>query len=978
MELRSCSHLHFIQTVEGGKMMNVFRGKPALKFKELKDIYETGEAGNHHLLPAARPKLELEDWSIDSDRAETESLHVLAGATIKIESESPESNCSSVVDGGKTESDDVNFGTMTLKQFKERYKSKKRKLSRNAGLIGQTSETCSPAKQEPPDSQFELEELEAMEPLSSWKSRILKSRKKKRKCRLESSFSSSSESAPCIVKSKREKSDQVIFQSSGILPAPIDVKVEVMEPISFDCRYVTLINSSGGCGEPLASSLVVSSGEPEIADGCVLGTGTLIVSVEEPETANYGGPPMPVFSSDEPQCCVVNDQSYEGRGHVNPESILDVNASCGEILTVDIVEAISVPSSDLSLSEIKEEDYVVDSHPSVDPAGVVSPIKGDSSIAYNDSQSEESERVEDHGFETHKSTFFSNELQCCAVNEESYEPVEHADPKSMPDVRASGGEIRMVDVAELTTDHKPERVEDHGFETHKSTFFTNDLQCCVVNEESYEPVEHAVLKSMPDIRASGEEIIMVDVAELTTDHKPERVEDHGFETHKSTFFTNDLQCCVVNKESYEPVEHAVLKSMPDIRASGREIIMVDVAEVTTDHNSCLSSAELKKESSAAYPHPQHCGDDSIEVASPSKDHASDMGNDSQNLHELSNRHGLHLSEDEAKDDRPHVEASVISSPVSGFISLRDSNLCSGQDGCLASAAAKEKKAPLSACADAARKFSAVTCVDEPVTLANVQGRHHSKLQHLPEKLLSTRKAISPTSQKKLCKAMEASDLDDEEYYKYTRKLCYRNLNGNKIGRLGRANQNQRVDLTISPERITRKPKNDKNGFHHKGILKVPQPSGTVPRFGTGCSSVQSCSESAISFSQKQMRDIESIATKLTKELNSMKDVVQESWHSKVYPATPLKYSADEVKIAVQNATRVEESARRWLSIMARDCNRFCKIMKLTDKASPTSGNVVHKEKRKIVFADEAGGKLCDVKTFENDTASVTGSSSSDK
>ena len=704
MELRSCSHLHFIQTVEGGKMMNVFRGKPALKFKELKDIYETGEAGNHHLLPAARPKLELEDWSIDSDRAETESLHVLAGATIKIESESPESNCSSVVDGGKTESDDVNFGTMTLKQFKERYKSKKRKLSRNAGLIGQTSETCSPAKQEPPDSQFELEELEAMEPLSSWKSRILKSRKKKRKCRLESSFSSSSESAPCIVKSKREKSDQVIFQSSGILPAPIDVKVEVMEPISFDCRYVTLINSSGGCGEPLASSLVVSSGEPEIADGCVLGTGTLIVSVEEPETANYGGPPMPVFSSDEPQCCVVNDQSYEGRGHVNPESILDVNASCGEILTVDIVEAISVPSSDLSLSEIKEEDYVVDSHPSVDPAGVVSPIKGDSSIAYNDSQSEESERVEDHGFETHKSTFFSNELQCCAVNEESYEPVEHADPKSMPDVRASGGEIRMVDVAELTTDHKPERVEDHGFETHKSTFFTNDLQCCVVN-----------------------------------------------------------------KESYEPVEHAVLKSMPDIRASGREIIMVDVAEVTTDHNSCLSSAELKKESSAAYPHPQHCGDDSIEVASPSKDHASDMGNDSQNLHgmhelsesksysqvpdtsmvnishstELSNRHGLHLSEDEAKDDRPHVEASVISSPVSGFISLRDSNLCSGQDGCLASAAAKEKKAPLSACADAARKFSAVTCVDEPVTLANVQGRHHSKLQHLPEKLLSTRKVRQP-------------------------------------------------------------------------------------------------------------------------------------------------------------------------------------------------------------------------------------------
>lgn len=120
-----------------------------------------------------------------------------------------------------------------------------------------------------------------------------------------------------------------------------------------------------------------------------------------------------------------------------------------------------------------------------------------------------------------------------------------------------------------------------------------------------------------------------------------------------------------------------------------------------------------------------------------------------------------------------------------------------------------------------------------------------------------------------------------------------NLNGYKIGRLGRASLNQRVDLTISPERITRKPKNDKNDFHHKGILKVPHPR-TIPSLGTGCNSVQSCSESAISFSQKQMRDFESIATKLTKELNSMKDVVQESWHAKVYPATSLKYSADEV------------------------------------------------------------------------------------
>lgn len=31
-------------------------------------------------------------------------------------------------------------------------------------------------------------------------------------------------------------------------------------------------------------------------------------------------------------------------------------------------------------------------------------------------------------------------------------------------------------------------------------------------------------------------------------------------------------------------------------------------------------------------------------------------------------------------------------------------------------------------------------------------------------------------------------------------------------------------------------------------------------------------------------------------------------------------------MAIKNATRIEESTKKWLSMMARDCNRFCKIM----------------------------------------------------
>jgi hypothetical protein len=31
-------------------------------------------------------------------------------------------------------------------------------------------------------------------------------------------------------------------------------------------------------------------------------------------------------------------------------------------------------------------------------------------------------------------------------------------------------------------------------------------------------------------------------------------------------------------------------------------------------------------------------------------------------------------------------------------------------------------------------------------------------------------------------------------------------------------------------------------------------------------------------------------------------------------------------MAVKSATKAEEGAKRWLSFMSRDCNRFCKIM----------------------------------------------------
>lgn len=46
------------------------------------------------------------------------------------------------------------------------------------------------------------------------------------------------------------------------------------------------------------------------------------------------------------------------------------------------------------------------------------------------------------------------------------------------------------------------------------------------------------------------------------------------------------------------------------------------------------------------------------------------------------------------------------------------------------------------------------------------------------------------------------------------------------------------------------------------------------------------------------------------------------------------------------------------------------VQRLTETGS-SSGNVVHKEKKKITFADEVGGELCHVKFFEDDMVSLS-------
>ncbi|GKB26706.1 hypothetical protein Tco_0866107 [Tanacetum coccineum] len=262
----------------------------------------------------------------------------------------------------------------------------------------------------------------------------------------------------------------------------------------------------------------------------------------------------------------------------------------------------------------------------------------------------------------------------------------------------------------------------------------------------------------------------------------------------------------------------------------------------------------------------------------------------------------------------------------------------------------------------------------------------------PERLPSTRKAISPNSQEKLCQSMKSTELpDDMDLFKCKEKLYFgepaentfsskSDVSDNKPSvHLQRATPIVQNRVYISPRQLLQRPKICKKGsppisVAPKSCLDGPRQCRSLPRLSTGCTSIQGCSQNAIAFSQRQMQDIESLASKLITELNSMRVIAEEKMLYEAYRSPSAKNEADEVKSAIKSATKTEETAKKWLSMMSRDCNRFCKIMKLNEDkntfasadTAPESTTVekpVQRERKKISFADEAGGTLCDIKVF---------------
>ncbi|MCO5602770.1 hypothetical protein L7F22_056908 [Adiantum nelumboides] len=122
-----------------------------------------------------------------------------------------------------------------------------------------------------------------------------------------------------------------------------------------------------------------------------------------------------------------------------------------------------------------------------------------------------------------------------------------------------------------------------------------------------------------------------------------------------------------------------------------------------------------------------------------------------------------------------------------------------------------------------------------------------------------------------------------------------------------------------------------------------------------CASLRRRAESAAEFSQRQMHDIEGLAVRLLKELNTMRCVVEKSLNQRTAQRVDGPHSAssspEQARRAAHNALETEKMAKSWLVRMARDCNRYCKIMRM--------------QERRLTFADESGGQLCHIKLFHS-------------
>uniref|UniRef100_A0A453AEZ9 Uncharacterized protein n=1 Tax=Aegilops tauschii subsp. strangulata TaxID=200361 RepID=A0A453AEZ9_AEGTS len=225
--------------------------------------------------------------------------------------------------------------------------------------------------------------------------------------------------------------------------------------------------------------------------------------------------------------------------------------------------------------------------------------------------------------------------------------------------------------------------------------------------------------------------------------------------------------------------------------------------------------------------------------------------------------------------------------------------------------------------------------------------------HTPKKLLSQRKIMSPTSQEKFCNALAGIDLCGVQ--RLERKINLEDCDASNQSLPQTTNKQYRSILTTDRKLKSR----TSISFTSKGVLK----STESPSPELISSSVLLDTEKAVEFSQRQMHDMESIAANLIRSLKHMRSLVDENLSSEAHSLLP-NFNTAEMRAASEDALKVERTTRKWLTIMNKDCNRFCKILTLEGKKAASHPELPRK-RRKITFADEAGGTLCYVNVFSD-------------
>ncbi|CAF2048080.1 unnamed protein product [Brassica rapa] len=415
----------------------------------------------------------------------------------------------------------------------------------------------------------------------------------------------------------------------------------------------------------------------------------------------------------------------------------------------------------------------------------------------------------------------------------------------------------------------------------------------------------------------------------------------------------------VTEEVREDEESNVSKPNVDMITTGLEIMKLDAPEVLASLDMTIIGSEIVKADA-----PQMLAtdiSDSLTVDYGVRNtelvwEDEDIANDE--LHEATDILPLTSCND--------LMNNLHSAPDDSTVSLEEDHLPerlqqSSSSGNVVDEAGDNKSSQL---------FQAPT--DEAKTAEESDSIQQQELHSQPEKLLSGRKTLSPTSQANLCKAMEHSDSSEKMCKKSKGKLYFSSHNSHRILKAHGLDSIDRVEVVPNPKQAIRKAKiNTRQTQYQRATNKFSrrdtQAAKTQP-FSTGRTSLQGCTEKAIAFSQGQMRDFQYITAKLTKELKSMRQITKRCLLAESNPSIMPECNLDEVKTLIGKAEKTEESSKKWLSMIERDCNRFCKLMGMVKEDSSDTDNIVQK-KKKIKFADDAGGDLCHVKVFEIDLES---------